>query len=501
MNINDKITQSIAETVKSVMGIQEASASDIKKILAAAKKAGADIKGNQMDFGQGAVTEVSIEKGKIKFDGGMSTGVEYFNNAKDAIMAIETGIEETEVQDVDKDFVDLHNVDDKEDPEQKKYSEEKEEEDEEDVEEGNAFGQAVTDAKKAGKKKFTFQGKEYKVESTDLEEANNRLKAHTPAAAQRLIKKLKNKFSGYNWDDMVKGDEIIYPNEKYIIRFIKKQPEVADMKESTELEEAKSVKVKTRTGSDKYDYDELLPEVQKIVIMSNAVQKNKRMDVAKKITKSIIDGKIKNADISSDLATLIGIDQPYAGAAPKGVVKDRMKELKVESTDLEEAKEIKLAGKPFTKLTSKGNKTIISVAGGENVTVNLPVDKVVSIGKAVGIWDGKKVNKAIEGPDAWDNFENKVNSVGGEILPESTDLEEALSPKDFVNGGDEKITQREVDSMLSKLFGNDKMLKSLEANKAYKDGYAGKTKNPYKKDTADYHLFILGQQSADADAE
>ena len=87
-----------------------------------------------------------------------------------------------------------------------------------------------------------------------------------------------------------------------------------------------------------------------------------------------------------------------------------------------------------------------------------------------------------------------------EGIAESTDLEEALSPKDFVNGGDEKITQREVDSMLSMLFGNIKMLKSLEANKAYKDGYAGKTKNPYKKDTADYHLFILGQQSADADA-
>jgi DnaJ-domain-containing protein 1 len=84
-----------------------------------------------------------------------------------------------------------------------------------------------------------------KSESTELEEANNRLKAHTPAAAQRLIKKLKNKFSGYNWDDMVKGDEIIKPNEPYIIRFIKKQPEVADMKESTNLEEAKNATVRT----------------------------------------------------------------------------------------------------------------------------------------------------------------------------------------------------------------------------------------------------------------
>lgn len=78
------------------------------------------------------------------------------------------------------------------------------------------------------------------VESTELEEANNRLVAHSPAAAARLIKKLMNKFSGYKWDSRVKGDEIIYPNEPHIIRFIKKQPEVANMKEEVELEEAKA---------------------------------------------------------------------------------------------------------------------------------------------------------------------------------------------------------------------------------------------------------------------
>jgi hypothetical protein len=321
MNIDDKITQSIAETVKSVMSIQEASASDIKKILAAAKKAGADIKGNQIDFGVGSVIEVSIEKGKIKFDGGMSTGVEYFNNAKDAIMAIDTGIEETEVQDADKDFVDLHNTDAKEDPEQKKYTEEKKEEDEDDVEEGNAFGQAVTDAKKAGKKKFTFQGKEYKVESVELEEA--------PMS------------QGYQT-----AETQLYSLEK-------------------------SLKVGSNLN--------------------------------------------------------------------KGV-----------------------------------NKTL-----GDNFNPEFrKMEK--SLGQILDIWEEIKMAMS---------------------FAESTDLEEALNPKDFVNGGDDKITQREVDSMLSKLFGNDKMLKSLEANKAYKDGYAGKTKNPYKKDTADYHLFILGQQSADADAE
>jgi hypothetical protein len=107
--------------------------------------------------------------------------------------------------------------------------------------------------------------------------------------------------------------------------------------ESTELEEGKSVNVKTRTGSDKYDYDELLPEVQKIVIMSKVIAKKDRMDIAKKITKAIIAKNIKNADISSDLATLIGVKQAYSGAAPKSAIKDQMKKLKLESTELEEA--------------------------------------------------------------------------------------------------------------------------------------------------------------------
>ncbi len=70
--------------------LKEASASDIKKVLAAAKKAGGTVKGNQIDFGMGAVIDVSVEKGKIKLDAGLSNGVEYFKNAKDAIMAFES---------------------------------------------------------------------------------------------------------------------------------------------------------------------------------------------------------------------------------------------------------------------------------------------------------------------------------------------------------------------------------------------------------------------------
>jgi hypothetical protein len=142
MKINDKLTQSVAEAVKEVTG---------HKIAEARMK---ELHGHIAD---GKSPEEIIAAMKLK-------------SSPDMIEFIK-GLMETEVQDSDKDTVDLHSVDDKEDPEQKKYTEETEVEDEDDVEEGNAFGQAVTDAKKAGKKKFKFQGKEYKVESADLEEA------------------------------------------------------------------------------------------------------------------------------------------------------------------------------------------------------------------------------------------------------------------------------------------------------------------------------------------
>ena len=68
--------------------IDEASNSDIKKVLDAGKKAGGKIKGSTIDFGMGAKIDVSLEKGKIKLDGGRD-GVELFKNVKDALMAFE----------------------------------------------------------------------------------------------------------------------------------------------------------------------------------------------------------------------------------------------------------------------------------------------------------------------------------------------------------------------------------------------------------------------------
>jgi len=70
--------------------IDEATSSDIKIVLNAAKKIGGVIYGNTIDFGYGAVIDVSVEGGKIKFDGGKSSGIEYFDNVNDAVMAFES---------------------------------------------------------------------------------------------------------------------------------------------------------------------------------------------------------------------------------------------------------------------------------------------------------------------------------------------------------------------------------------------------------------------------
>ena len=76
--------------LKEETSIEEATSSDIKIVLDAAKKIGGEITGNTIDFGMGAVIKVSVEGGKIKFDGGKSSGVEHFNNVNDAVMAFES---------------------------------------------------------------------------------------------------------------------------------------------------------------------------------------------------------------------------------------------------------------------------------------------------------------------------------------------------------------------------------------------------------------------------
>jgi hypothetical protein len=74
--------------------ISEASSGDIEKLLKFVTKGGAKRKGNVADFGGGSKIEFSFDKGKIKFDGGKDSGVEYFDNLRDAISALTIGMED-----------------------------------------------------------------------------------------------------------------------------------------------------------------------------------------------------------------------------------------------------------------------------------------------------------------------------------------------------------------------------------------------------------------------
>jgi hypothetical protein len=73
--------------------LEEAASGDISKLLKFVAKNGAKVKGNVADFG-GSKIEFSFDKGKIKFDGGKDSGVEYFDNLRDAISALSIAMED-----------------------------------------------------------------------------------------------------------------------------------------------------------------------------------------------------------------------------------------------------------------------------------------------------------------------------------------------------------------------------------------------------------------------
>ena len=90
---DEDILDTYSEILETYDKLDEASESDLKKILDAAKKSGGRVKGNTVDFGMGASIEFSIEKGKIKFDGGRATGVGYFDNVNDALASLAAGLD------------------------------------------------------------------------------------------------------------------------------------------------------------------------------------------------------------------------------------------------------------------------------------------------------------------------------------------------------------------------------------------------------------------------
>lgn len=370
MKINDKLTQSVAEAVKEVTG---------HKIAEARMK---ELHGHIAD---GKSPEEIIAAMKLK-------------SSPDMIEFIK-GLMETEVQDSDKDFVDLHSVDDKEDPEQKKYNEETEVEDEDEVEEGNEFTAAAAKAKLAGEDEFEFEGKTYPVEIKQ-------------DAAEKILGK----------------------------------------KESTDLEEA--VKFWTVTITKK----------------AGKLFKGQTVDVKASNSAEAIKKGLKQ----------MKVDNPMT--VPSGSVDAVLAESLKEATM---SQGVKTAARQIYSLEKS-----LKVGSNLNKGINKSLE-----GKYDA--DFKKMQKAIgDIISVWEEIERDFSDMN-----ESTDLEEAVTPADFVKGGDTKITKREVDGMLSKIFINTKLAKAVEASSAFKAGEKSNgKKNPYKKDTADFHLFILGQQSAGADS-
>lgn len=82
-----------SETFEESVDLKEASSGDIAKLLKFVAKNGAKVKGNVADF-SGSKIEFSFDKGKIKFDGGKDSGVEYFDNLRDAISTLSIGMED-----------------------------------------------------------------------------------------------------------------------------------------------------------------------------------------------------------------------------------------------------------------------------------------------------------------------------------------------------------------------------------------------------------------------
>jgi len=396
-NINDNKTQSVAQAVKQVIEAKE------------------DFKPHTMyDPKTGKEYEAKTLEDHLKM--------------KDMGYTHEKPSEknETEVQDSDKDIVDLHAVDKKDNPEKERQVEEKEA-----ITEAvdNFFGFSTKD----GLVKFQSMAKKLKIK---------------PISNPVVMKRGGKEFHVMGFEGSVRDIE-------------KAMKVAAGMQESSDFTKegneftAAAAKAKL-AGEDEFEFD----------------------------------GKKYPVEIGQDAAEkILG---------------------KKESVELQEAANFGDIEKvmKWAKKNLSGAKLDISKKYG-TAFINLTIMNVITLRlggkKGIVVTHDDRTNG--KGKDYEEQFssasdvikfvEKKYNEMAKD---ESADLEEAVKPADFVKGGDAKVTKREVDGMLSKLFIDSKLAKAVESNAAYQDGYKGKVKkNPFKKDTADFHLFELGQQSADAE--
>ena len=438
---NDKMTQSVAEAVKHVLQHAGESQYDLvtegkmKELHALMKKGMKDPKKIAKELGLAGTKEVH-----------------------DAISQLIK--KEMEVMSkLDQDVIDLHTIDKVDDPEQEKYTEELSPKQKKlDINKnGKIDGEDLANLRKKAKKE------EDELEEEDAPDAAGNKKA-TDDSAANIGKE----------DDMPKN-------------------------ESTEIEEALSKNDKTAGYAGRGQFElkrHIMPLVDKNKSLKDVyfdgpdlvgdAKSGKQPTIAKgvltdkKMTVGDLEKVIKNFKESTTyseeiISKILEKKSSEIKEAPKfghfnstfqgseKVFKDLTKDLKKAGLD------VKMIGKP-TKHPDIG-----------------PMERIIDFYAIGAVADVKKVQKKLES-----KYELSLSTV-----PES--VQEAIQPGAFIKGGNVKVTQDEVDNIFGRIFLNDRMMKQLEKSKAFKAGESGKgkKKNPYKKDTADFHHFELGAQAAE----
>lgn len=94
VGITSKIFNKVEVQESKDIHINEATNADLEKVIDVAIKNGGKRNGNTVNFGKNSQITFSIENGKIKFDGGKASDIEYFNNVKDAIATLNIGLQD-----------------------------------------------------------------------------------------------------------------------------------------------------------------------------------------------------------------------------------------------------------------------------------------------------------------------------------------------------------------------------------------------------------------------
>ena len=428
-----------------------------------------------------------------------------------------------------------------------------------DFEEGNEFTVAAAKAKLAGEDEFEFDGKTFpteigqdaaekilgKKEEKELEE--NRAIVYNPRMIKAFIKQAEKKFPKYKGEiQQAEDDEIVFPNDPKLINFFKGAKEVKFvLKDENEIAEAPKFGYFNSTfqGSEKV-FKDLEKDLDKAGLKVQMIGKpEKDPDIGpmeriidfyaigavadvKKVKKKL-EGKYElslstlpeqvnelevgpsanlNYDDKDEEVSFADVNEKEFFEKFDEIVKKENLSNSLTEEELDEiiGKALKAVGRGVKKAAGR-----LSTAG-RAAAATKKADKLDK--KAA---DRERLKKAKERirkakekereQKAKERMRKKAQARLKQKLANSVEIEEeiqeAIKPEIFAKGGDTKATKRDVDSILSKLFMNNKLAKQVEDSEAYKAGFKskGKGKNPYKKDTADFHIYILGQQAAQAE--